>query len=215
MKEFFKDLIDRMPLLIGVDMIAFIPDDQFNLFLDELVKAGLQDPYSQISDEVKKRIIMDMIYKDESIVKTPYGVRPGINRGVITRWYRQHWELHGARLNEKNETKTNMNASYEDYLLICELNGSSPISKEEYLQPPSPERAAQLMAMFHKQLSDLNTNRGPGIGERMKARYGNSELPGYLTEKKATEQQTFEVEGHVIDASSLEEAQEKFINEKI
>lgn len=135
MREFFKKLIDQLAVLTGVDMLSFIPEDQIDLLITQLVVTGEQDPYHQIPDEAKQRIIMENIYTDASFTRPPYGVKPGLNRRILTKWYRAHWEVHGTRLAVKAEEDKSSN--YQRYVKWAKAEGLPIIPEGQY---PSEER---------------------------------------------------------------------------
>ena len=107
MKDFFKKLIDQLPMLIGVDMYTLYEPDQLEMLVDELVKAGNQIPYNQIPEEVKQRIVMDQITRDEALVNVRFGQKPGLHRMIVQKWYQKHWELFGERISQKNAFSEN------------------------------------------------------------------------------------------------------------
>ncbi|HNR21328.1 MAG TPA: hypothetical protein PKL45_15200, partial [Bacteroidia bacterium] len=101
---------------------------------------------------VKQRIIMENIYTDESMVRPPYGCKPGLNRRLLTKWYKAHWEVHGNKIQQEQETKPAQDA-YERYVEWAQREGLPVLPREEAMQLPTTERIDHYRQQMAKALT--------------------------------------------------------------
>lgn len=198
MLQFFQNLISNLLTLTGVDM-SYLTDKELDQLLLQLVQCGQQDPFHQISDEVKQRIINENIISDQSFTNPPYGCKPGLNKRLLTKWYKAHWELHGTTIAKHNEGTTNDQA-YQKYVEWAKREGIPIV-------PPGPASDEAVENYVNQLARNLQ-----GIGEPapprqhpLQQRYGHSVAAEYASTKKK-----FIIEGIEILADSQEQAMEIF-----
>lgn len=206
MYHFFTDLIDKLLALTGVDMLSFLEPDEIELLKTQLVAAGNQDPYHHITDEVKQRIIMENIYTDGAFDKPPYGSKPGLNRRIVTKWYRKHWEVHGTTITRKSEEEPSQEEKYLRYVAWAETNGIPVKSREEAFRIPEAEEVEKYVQQFALGQQTVGDTRRQ---HPLKERYGPSAAVAYAASK-----QKFIIEGIEILADSEDQAMEIFSKQK-
>ncbi len=219
MKQFFTDLIIKLPILIGVDMGQIFEVDELKEMVDILVKLSNTSPYDQISDEVKQRIVMDQISKDESIINVPYGRKPGINKYVVDKWYKKHWDLHGQKIASKNEQQKEKDEEEsvvppevaDHYLKIWKNQLIGDHFKPEFKgigdEMKKIQREDEERLNGRKSIEGTYTKEDPAIRERrMKAARDRG-----LHKLDFKDLNTFDVEGQKIVAQTREQAEEIYL----
>lgn len=202
MYHFFTDLIDKLPILTGVDMLSFLQEDELHLLKNQMVAAGNQDPFHHITDEVKQRIIMENIYTDGAFSKPPYGSKPGLNRRIVTKWYQRHWDVHGTSITRKSEENPSPEEAYQRYVAWATKEGLPVKSREEAMRIPEAEEVEKYVQQFGKQLQTVGDTKRQ---HPLKERYGPSAAVQYASTK-----QKFIIEGIEILADSEAQAMEIF-----
>ncbi|MFZ2905308.1 MAG: hypothetical protein WAZ98_03795 [Cyclobacteriaceae bacterium] len=96
MRDFFKELLNKLYPLTGIDQVGKLSDQQITELLNELEAESKSKLWMHIKQEIIQRVIMDAVKNDPEFY--------GLNVKFLRRSLHKFWEQSGQRILEA-ETK--------------------------------------------------------------------------------------------------------------
>lgn len=153
--SFFLDQLEDLELNTGCNQFArlhALPNavEEIDKLVNILVGACMSPAFNQIPLAARMSHIADQTLKDPLFASPGYGQVSGFNKAIVLKWLNAVNKNYIVGQSDFQESKTPV-PSYDEYLTMCALNNTEPLTEAEYTKPADTDR----IGMYMRKIGDI------------------------------------------------------------